>query len=213
MMRPAVAAVLMLLVLAGAGCARQPVVLTTAAPTPPARTDVYAVLPAADGTVGTITAAHGTDLQVLDDAYAAVRVSGDGRLQRGRITPLKVRTIFGRALDTLPPAATSFIVYFVFGTDQLTPESSGALTDVMTEIQRRADPEISVIGHTDGVGTVAQNDVLSLQRAERVRQALLGLGIAADRVQAVGRGEREPLVPTGDEVPEPRNRRVEITVR
>ena len=211
MMRPAVAAVMMLLVLAG--CARRPVVLMTAPPMPPARTDVYAVLPAADGTVGAITAVHGTDLQVLDDAYAAVRVSGDGRLQRDRITPLEVRAIFGRALDTLPPAATSFIVYFVFGTDQLTPESSGALTDVMTEIQRRADPEISIIGHTDGVGTVEQNDVLSLQRAERVRQALLGLGIAADRVQAVGRGEREPLVPTEDEVPEPRNRRVEITVR
>lgn len=213
MMRAGLAVAMTLLVLTGAGCARRPVVRTTAAPTPPARPDVYAVLPAADGTVGAITAVHGTDQHVLDDAYAAVRVTGDGRLQRGRITPLEVRAIFGRALDTLPPAATSFIVYFVFGTDQLTPESSGALTDVMTEIQRRADPEISIIGHTDGVGTVAQNDVLSLQRAERVRQVLLGLGIATDRVQAVGRGEREPLVPTEDEVPEPRNRRVEITVR
>lgn len=213
MMRRAVAAVTMLLLLAGAGCARLPVVLTTAAPMPPARTDVYAVLPAADGTVGAVTALHGSDQHVLDDAYAAVRVTADGQLQRGRITPLEVRAIFGRALDTLPPAATSFIVYFVFGTDQLTSESSGALTDVITEIQRRADAEISIIGHTDGVGTVAQNDILSLQRAERVRQVLLGLGIAADRVQAVGRGEREPLVPTEDEVPEPRNRRVEITVR
>ncbi len=213
MMRPGLAAAMMLIVLAGVGCARRPVVRTAAVPAPPARPDVYAVLPAADGTVGAITVVHGTDRQVIDDAYAAVRVTGDGQLQRGRITPLDVRAIFGAALDVLPPPATSFIVYFVFGTDQLTPESSGALTDVMTEIRRRADPEISIIGHTDGVGTVAHNDVLSLQRAERVRQVLLGLGIAADRVQAVGRGEREPLVPTEDEVAEPRNRRVEITVR
>ena len=213
MIRTALAAAMVLLVLAGAGCARRPVVRATAAPPPPPRPDVYAVLPAADGTVGVITAVHGTDLQVLDDAYAAVRVTGDGRLQRGRITPLEVRTIFGRALDVLPPPLTAFIVYFVFGTDQLTPESSGTLTDVMTELRRRPDPEVSIIGHTDGVGTVAQNDVLSLQRAERVRQVLLGLGIPADRMQAVGRGEREPLVPAEDETPEPRNRRVEITVR
>jgi outer membrane protein OmpA-like peptidoglycan-associated protein len=209
--RRVVAAALMLFVLAG--CARRPVIRTTAAPPPPARPDVYAVLPASDGTVGAIVAVHGADRHVLDDAYAAVRVTGDGRLERGRITPLEVRATFGRALDTLPPPATSFTVYFVFGTDQLTPESSGTLNDLMTELQRRADPEVSIIGHTDAVGTVAQNDVLSLQRAERVRQVLLGLGIAADRMEAVGRGEREPLVPTTDEVAEPRNRRVEITVR
>ncbi len=81
------------------------------------------------------------------------------------------------------------------------------------EVQHRPDPEVIIIGHTDRVGSVAQNDALSLQRAERVRQVLLGLGIPADRVTAVGRGEREPLVPTEDQVAEPRNRRVEVTVR
>jgi len=38
-------------------------------------------------------------------------------------------------------------------------------------------------------------------------------GVAADRISVAGRGEREPLVPTADEVAEPRNRRVEINVR
>ena len=70
-----------------------------------------------------------------------------------------------------------------------------------------------MIGHTDRVGSDQQNDVLSLQRAERIRQDLVRLGMATDGIQTVGRGEREPLVPTEDEVPEPRNRRVEITVR
>jgi outer membrane protein OmpA-like peptidoglycan-associated protein len=84
---------------------------------------------------------------------------------------------------------------------------------MMAEVARRPDPEVLIIGHTDRVGSVAQNDALSLQRAERVREAVLRLGIAADRVQVSGRGEREPLVPTEDEVAEPRNRRVELTVR
>jgi outer membrane protein OmpA-like peptidoglycan-associated protein len=37
--------------------------------------------------------------------------------------------------------------------------------------------------------------------------------VAADRIRVAGRGEREPLVPTADEVAEPQNRRVEINVR
>jgi outer membrane protein OmpA-like peptidoglycan-associated protein len=73
---------------------------------------------------------------------------------------------------------------------------------------------VAVIGHTDRVGSVAQNDALSLQRAERVRRDVAQqLGIAPDRIAAAGRGEREPLVETADEVAEPRNRRVEVTIR
>jgi outer membrane protein OmpA-like peptidoglycan-associated protein len=211
--RRALAAAMTLMALGGGACARQPAVRSTAAPRPPARADLYAVLPARDGTVGAITVVHGADRQVLADAYAAVRVAGDGRLQADRVTEQEVRAVFGPALDAQPPPATSFILYFVFGTDQLTPESSQALKDAMAEVGRRPDPEVVIIGHTDRVGSPAQNDALSLQRAERVREALLGLGIAADRVEAVGRGEREPLVPTEDEVAEPRNRRVEVTVR
>lgn len=87
------------------------------------------------------------------------------------------------------------------------------LTRILDEIARRPAPEIVVIGHTDRVGAVPFNDALSLRRAERVRDELVNVGIAADRVRVAGRGEREPLVPTADEVAEARNRRVEINVR
>ena len=68
-------------------------------------------------------------------------------------------------------------------------------------------------GHTDRVGSVADNDRLSLQRAEAVRAMLIQRGIKASFLRAVGRGEREPLIPTADEQAEPRNRRVEVIVR
>ena len=42
---------------------------------------------------------------------------------------------------------------------------------------------------------------------------MVELGIPPSRIQAAGRGERELLVPTADDVAEPRNRRVEISVR
>ncbi len=57
------------------------------------------------------------------------------------------------------------------------------------------------------------NDALSLKRADRVREELRKLGIPKVRISVAGRGKREPEISTADEVPEPRNRRVEINVR
>jgi outer membrane protein OmpA-like peptidoglycan-associated protein len=73
--------------------------------------------------------------------------------------------------------------------------------------------EVQVTGHTDRVGSVADNDRLSLQRAEAVRAMLIQRGINSSFLRAVGRGEREPLIPTADQQAEPRNRRVEVIVR
>jgi outer membrane protein OmpA-like peptidoglycan-associated protein len=84
---------------------------------------------------------------------------------------------------------------------------------VLAELKQRPLPDIVVIGHTDSVGSLASNDKLSLARAERMREIIIALGIPAERIQAAGRGKRELLVPTGDNVSEPRNRRVEIDVR
>ena len=83
----------------------------------------------------------------------------------------------------------------------------------MAELKRRAVPDIVVIGHTDTIGALEWNDKLSLARAERVREALIAQGLPATRITAAGRGEREPLVTTADNVAEPRNRRVEVNVR
>ena len=73
--------------------------------------------------------------------------------------------------------------------------------------------EIIVTGHTDSVGTVESNDQLSLQRASALRDLLVQRGFDRARVDAVGRGERQPVVPTSDSTAEPRNRRAEITIR
>ena len=70
-----------------------------------------------------------------------------------------------------------------------------------------------MIGHTDTVGADTFNDRLSLARAQRMRELIVGMGIPSERIEAAGRGKRELLVPTGDNVAEPRNRRVEINVR
>jgi OmpA-OmpF porin, OOP family len=184
-----------------AGCAR------------PARDDLYVLLPGAEGKTGALSVESGGQQAVLDQPYAAARVAEPGRVQPGTVTEQEARQAFGAALEAQPGRPISFTVYFLEGRDELTPDSRALLTKILDEIARRPAPEIVVIGHTDRVGPVPYNDALSLRRAERVRDELVKVGLAAERIRVAGRGEREPLVPTPDEVPEPRNRRVEIDVR
>jgi outer membrane protein OmpA-like peptidoglycan-associated protein len=106
-----------------------------------------------------------------------------------------------------------FLLYFLTGKDELTPESNSDLEKVLADMRARPVPDIVVTGHTDTVGSADSNDKLSMQRAERVKGFLTGIGIPQDRIQTAGRGERELLVVTQDNVDEPRNRRVEINVR
>lgn len=177
------------------------------------RQDLYVLLPDADGTAGAVTVTHGKEQHVLDTAYAAARIDAPGRVERRQSSEQEVRGVFGAALGAEPPAPVSFTLYFIFGTDELMAASQQVLAQVSAEVLRRPGAEVVVVGHTDRVGSVQQNDALSLQRAERIRGELLQLGLPAHQVGVAGRGEREPLVQTEDEVPEPRNRRVELTIR
>ena len=190
---------------AGAGCCLMP-----AEPVTPA---LFAVVPAYDGHVGAIVVQRGDFIRVIDSAYAAQVLRGDGTLQPSKLTEAEVRERFGSTLAALPGVPASFTLYFLEGKDELTPESKLELDKVFAELKRRPLPDIVVIGHTDTVGGLPFNDRLSLARAERMREMMIELGIPAERIQAAGRGKRELLIPTDDNVSEPRNRRVEINVR
>jgi outer membrane protein OmpA-like peptidoglycan-associated protein len=192
-------------------CAKPVPPAATPAATPPE--PFVVLLPDADGKTGAVSVARGADERVLDAPYAAAGVGDDGRLQSLRATPDEVRRIWGDTLDALPPSPVSFLLYFLEGRDDLTPESQQVVQQLFAEIARRSAPEVVVIGHTDRVGAVPFNDALSLRRAQKVRDDLVRLGVAPGEIQVAGRGEREPLVATDDEVAEPRNRRVEISVR
>ena len=176
--------------------------------------ELFVVVPGSDGHVGAIVVQQGGGPKhVVDKAYGAARVRPDGGMEAATLTEAEVRAAFGSTLAALPGKPASFVLYFLEGKDELTADSKAELDKVFSELKRRPLPDIVVIGHTDTVGTLAFNDRLSLARAERMRESLIALGIPAARIQAAGRGERELLVPTDDNVAEPRNRRVEINVR
>jgi len=175
--------------------------------------ELVVVLPSADGHVGTVVVERRGERTVLHQAYAASRIVDGGAPKAELLTAGEVRGEFAIALKTLPDRPKSFLVYFLEGTDEFTDASRVEFAKILEELRGRGAPDIVVIGHTDRVGSDEYNDRLSLQRAERVRGELVSLGIPEARIRVAGRGEREPLIPTEDEVSEPRNRRVEINVR
>lgn len=191
-----------------AACARAPRVVEA-----PVRDDLYILLPGAAGVTGALTVTHGGKTAVLDTPHAAAKIATPGALEATTSSAEEVRRTFEAALGAQPPRPTSFTIYFLHDSDEVSPESKEALDGILREIARRPAPEVVVIGHTDTVGAEDHNDRLSLQRAQTIRARLISLGIAAERVQAAGRGKRELLVQTADQVAEPRNRRVEIVVK
>lgn len=173
--------------------------------------DEVTLLPGPDGRPsGVVVVERGGVRHVLDQSYASSR-SGDPQVIRS--SPEEVRAKYGQLLKTLPARPATFLLYFVFGRDELTEASRAELDKILAELKRRPVPDVAVIAHTDTVGDHEANDQLSAQRAERVKAFLVEIGIPAERIQTAGRGERQPLVQTADNVDEPRNRRVEINVR
>jgi outer membrane protein OmpA-like peptidoglycan-associated protein len=170
------------------------------------------LLPAADGQPTAVVVRDAQGEVVLDKPYAGTQRRAGG-ISPVQSSPAEVEKWFGAALAAQPPKPRSFTLHFAGGAEALTAESEAELTAIRQEIASRPASEVMVIGHTDTVGGLEANDKLSLRRAEAVRDILIAAGVPGEKIELAGRGEREPLVKSGDEVAEARNRRVEISVR
>ena len=120
---------------------------------------------------------------------------------------------FGSLLSALPPAAQHFTLYFRFESDELTPESRALIPEILGAVKQRPAPEVVVTGHTDTTGSPASNVELGLKRGNMVRTLLVDAGLDAQAIEVTSHGEAELLVRTADNTYEPRNRRVEITIK
>jgi OmpA-OmpF porin, OOP family len=130
--------------------------------------------------------------------------------------PAKPAPAAGSALATTAAPAdaptVSLTITFVTGSAELAPAAIQVLGNLTRAL---ASPQLApyrfrIEGHTDSVGPRRPNQELSERRAAQVRDYLVRHGIAAARLEAVGPGEQQLLIPTPDETAEPRNRRVQI---
>ncbi|WP_210542545.1 OmpA family protein [Rhodoferax sp. PAMC 29310] len=169
-----------------------------------------ALLTSPDGTLGQVTLTGAQGAQVLTQDHTAAAL--DGSTPPFEVTPKQLQKDFGAALAARPPLPEQFLLYFNQGSE-LTAESKLVLERLLARAKSRTSLDISVIGHTDTQGASAANQALALERANAMAEQLRSLGLQ-DAVMAVeSHGERNLLAPTADEVAEPRNRRVEITLR
>jgi OmpA-OmpF porin, OOP family len=176
------------------------------------RQALFVVLPEEGGKVGAITVNDGKQSVVLDKAYAASELKS-GEAKPAEVKAEEVQQTFGAAIGARPILPQRFRLYFVAGSNQLTAESEPLYRAVFEDIKRRPVYQVEVIGFTDTTGTQELNQRLSLQRAQAIRDLLVKDGIAAPAISTAGRGKLDPEVKTADQVDEPRNRRVVITVR
>ena len=112
-----------------------------------------------------------------------------------------------------PTPPETYMVFFDFDKSEVTQEARRILESVEADTKGAAISRIVAVGHADTSGGDAYNLALSRRRAEAVAGSLRGLDVRADTIETEARGEREPLVATGDGVREPQNRRVEISIQ
>lgn len=203
--RQVAAALALLLAVTLTGCA-----------TPPPEKSTYServiLLPNKDGRSSALIVSRATGEQRLAVPYEGVELA-QGEEQRKEYKQEDVQKRYGEMLEAQPARPFTYTLYFNTATTELTSQSRASLNEVRQKIRNFPAAQVTVIGHTDRVGSTEANDALSLKRAASIRELLIQIGIPKEAIEIVGRGEREPLVQTSDGVAEERNRRVEIKLR
>lgn len=166
----------------------------------------------ADGTVGKLAVSSEKGEVQLDKARTGVDLDGGAKAPYA-VDEAKIKQDFSEALAAQPPLPVSFILYYKSAGTVLTHESQALIPAILEAARNHPAPDVSVIGHTDTVGSSESNDKLGLQRAQSIAEIIKRAGLQVDELTIASHGKRNLLVPTPDNTPEPKNRRVEVTVR
>ena len=168
-----------------------------------------------DGSVGQVQVSTPSGTQSLTAAGQSTSVK-DSATAPGPLRTLdqtEIEKDYGQALKAMPEPPETFLLYFESGRTELAPESQNVPAMILETILRRNSVDVRINGHSDTVGKREDNARLSLERAEGARGLLVEKGVDPSIIQVFSHGEGNPLIPTPDETPEPRNRRAEVLVR
>lgn len=114
-----------------------------------------------------------------------------------------------------PPAdiVRTYIVFFDWDSDAILPAARDTITQAVENAKKGGVTRLVLTGHADTSGTTRYNQAISERRARNVQAEMQTQGLTAVSYTVLAKGETEPLVPTGDGVREPQNRRVEIVLQ
>jgi len=172
------------------------------------------LLPDEEGHVGAVWVTTPSGSREINQAYGVATVEGtQARLADApTLDAARVNSEFKQVLDAQPSRPVSFTLYFLLGSTSLTNESKLVMRTVLATANARAPTEIALFGHADATGTEKVNTKLSADRAQLVADMIRSHEPGIARIDVQFFGDKDPLVPTPPNVPEPRNRRVEIVV-
>jgi OOP family OmpA-OmpF porin len=212
-MRPIAGAAAALLLLA-ACAAKPPATIPPPPAPPPPPMDLIVLLADPDGSVGAADVSTPLGSTALERARAVTRVAaGEAPSAAAELSEAEVSQLFGDALGVMPPSPKRFTLYFRFESEELTAESQANIPRVLQAVKQHPAPEVLVVGHTDTTGAADRNVQLGLRRAMTVRDLLIASDLDRSTIEVASYGETDLLIQTADDVFEPRNRRVDITVR
>jgi outer membrane protein OmpA-like peptidoglycan-associated protein len=103
-------------------------------------------------------------------------------------------------------------VLFTSGKADLKTGATGNLNKLVAFLNKYPDRIVTIEGYTDSVGTDEYNQALSQRRADSVRSYLVGQGIGAERLTAVGKGESDPVAGNDSATGRQQNRRVAVII-
>ena len=191
----------------------QPVAV--APPPPPEPGNAVVLLADADGKVGRVIVSNQAGSRTLERVGDATRIldAKTAPTEPATMSVAEIEATFGAALSAQPLPPRHFMLYFEQGSTELTHASRSEVPAIVTVVREYASVDTSVVGHSDTTGDARSNLELSLRRALAVGALLAAAGIDPGSLEITSHGEANPLVPTGDNISEPRNRRVEVTVR
>jgi outer membrane protein OmpA-like peptidoglycan-associated protein len=175
--------------------------------------DRIVLLPNEDGAPSTITVTNSGGSAVIDQPGAAVAVARPTTAPAPlTLSDADINKDWADALAFQPPRPVVLTLYFVLDTTEMTPNSRAELPKLLDLIRQRPAPEVVIAGHTDRSGDANYNEELGLRRANAVRRAIEAIGVPPGLITVTSHGAGDPLVRTSRPY-EPRNRRVEVTVR
>jgi outer membrane protein OmpA-like peptidoglycan-associated protein len=176
--------------------------------------DYVVLLESPDGTTGAVVITDAKGETRLDRKQQGAKI-GAGGFGSGPfdVSDMRISHDFSAALDAQPALPQRFQLYFKIGSAELTEESELAIEQVFQAIHQRGPSAVSVIGHTDTLSGPRWNEHLGLIRARAVAEMLRRRHINVIDLRVSSHGERNLLIKTPDGVSEPRNRRVEVSVR
>jgi hypothetical protein len=176
--------------------------------------NVVVLVPDEAGTVGQIVVSEGNAQKELSAPYSAIGTTKDSRTSEVFVANRRlVEAVFAGALRATPRAPAVYVIFFILGQTEVDPSSLGTLRAALDAAHSTANADIGIVGHTDAIGNEDQNLALSLKRAQAIRDALVNSGVAPSSIEIGYHGSHNPRIPRPPGVPEPENRRVEITIR